>query len=131
MDMTFNLARLLGVVVTTFATLLVAPFPTATAQACPDVQVVFARGTSEPPGVGGVGQAFVDAVRAQAAPQVGQRLSGQLCRQQRLHGSHRVRQDMVNGIRDADIHIEATVANCPDTRIVLGGFSQGAALRVL
>src|SRR5687768_9430243 len=46
--------------------------PSATAQppapACPDVEIVFARGTSEEAGVGGVGQGFVDAVRAQAAP---------------------------------------------------------------
>uniref|UniRef100_UPI00109ECFA8 cutinase family protein n=2 Tax=Mycobacterium TaxID=1763 RepID=UPI00109ECFA8 len=35
--------------------------PTAAA-ACPDVQVVFARGTGEEPGVGPTGQAFVDAL---------------------------------------------------------------------
>ncbi|MCK8647237.1 cutinase family protein, partial [Mycobacterium colombiense] len=34
--------------------------PSASAQ-CPDVQVVFARGTGEAPGVGPTGQAFVDA----------------------------------------------------------------------
>ena len=34
--------------------------PSAAADPCPDVEVVFARGTTEPPGVGGVGQAFVD-----------------------------------------------------------------------
>ena len=34
--------------------------PSASAQPCPDVDVVFARGTGEVPGVGGVGQAFVD-----------------------------------------------------------------------
>ena len=34
--------------------------PSAAANPCPDVEVVFARGTTEPPGVGGVGQAFVD-----------------------------------------------------------------------
>ncbi|OPE55210.1 cutinase family protein, partial [Mycolicibacterium diernhoferi] len=39
--------------------------PTASAEPCPDVEIVFARGTSEAPGVGGTGQAFVDAVRAQ------------------------------------------------------------------
>ena len=38
--------------------------PSASAQPCPDVEVVFARGTGEPPGVGGVGQAFVDALRS-------------------------------------------------------------------
>ncbi len=29
----------------------------------PDIEVVFARGTDEPPGIGRVGQAFVDALR--------------------------------------------------------------------
>ena len=91
--------RLLGVAATTAAALFIAPVPFAAAQGCPDVEVVFARGTCEPPGVGGVGQAFVDAVRAQAAPRVGQRVSGQLRGQQRLHGRpHRVRQD--SGRRD-------------------------------
>jgi hypothetical protein len=32
------------------------------------------------------------------------------------------------GIRDASSHIESTAANCPNTNIVLGGFSQGAAV---
>ena len=34
----------------------------------------------------------------------------------------------VVGIRDAANRIEATAAACPDTKIVLGGFSQGAAV---
>ncbi|WP_313861322.1 cutinase family protein, partial [Mycobacterium sp.] len=32
---------------------------------CPDVEVVFARGTDEPPGVGKVGGAFVNSLRQQ------------------------------------------------------------------
>ena len=39
--------------------------PSASAAPCPDVEVVFARGTFEAPGVGDTGQAFVDALRAQ------------------------------------------------------------------
>ena len=39
------------------------PLPTASAQPCPDTQVVFARGKGEDPGVGPTGQAFVDALR--------------------------------------------------------------------
>ena len=35
---------------------------------------------------------------------------------------------VVDGVRDAGLHVEATAANCPNTKIVLGGFSQGAAL---
>lgn len=38
--------------------------PSAVAAACPDVEVVFARGTFEPPGVGGTGESFVNALRA-------------------------------------------------------------------
>ena len=34
----------------------------------------------------------------------------------------------VAGITDASAHIEATAANCPNTKMVLGGFSQGAAV---
>lgn len=41
-----------------------AAVPLAVARGCPDVEVVFARGTGEPPGVGPTGQAFVDAVRS-------------------------------------------------------------------
>jgi len=35
---------------------------------CPDVEVIFARGTAEPTGVGRVGQAVTDALTAQLAP---------------------------------------------------------------
>ena len=43
--------------------LLCAPSPIASAD-CSDVEVVFARGTGEPPGVGGIGEPFVDALRS-------------------------------------------------------------------
>ena len=42
------------------AALLSMPAPFASAEPCPDVELIFARGSGEPPGVGGVGQAFVD-----------------------------------------------------------------------
>src|SRR5690348_4883110 len=37
--------------------------PASAASSCPDIEVVFARGTNEPPGVGRTGQTFVDALR--------------------------------------------------------------------
>ena len=58
------ITRILGaVVVTAGAAVFGVSVPSASAQQCPDVEAVFARGTSEPPGVGGVGQAFVDQLR--------------------------------------------------------------------
>ncbi|HLR99920.1 MAG TPA: cutinase family protein, partial [Mycolicibacillus parakoreensis] len=63
------LARLLGSVAAAMLAvgfLLVTPtaLPSAAADDdCTDVEVLFARGTSEPPGIGRVGAAFVDALR--------------------------------------------------------------------
>ena len=79
-----QLTRLLGVAAVTTGALLAAPIPSAAAEPCPDVEVVFARGTFEPPGLGGIGQSFVDAVRVAGGGQVGIGLSGQLPRQYRL-----------------------------------------------
>ncbi|MBV8862827.1 MAG: cutinase family protein, partial [Mycobacterium sp.] len=45
------------------ATFLVVPvLHVASAETCPDVEVVFARGTGEDSGVGPTGQAFVDSL---------------------------------------------------------------------
>jgi cutinase len=101
--------------------LLATPIPIAAAAPCPDVEVVFARGTFEAPGVGGIGQSFVDAVRRQAS---GKSVSVYAVN----YPASTDFPTAVQGIRDAANHIEATAANCPTTRIVLGGFSQGAAV---
>jgi cutinase len=116
-----HLIRLLGVAGVTSGALLATPTPVAAAEPCPDVEVVFARGTFEPPGVGGIGQSFVDAVRARAA---GKSVSV-------YPVNYPASTDFptaVQGIQDAANRIEATAAGCPDTKIVLGGFSQGAAV---
>ncbi len=34
----------------------------------------------------------------------------------------------IDGVNDAGTHVEQTAANCPNTKMVLGGFSQGAAV---
>jgi alpha/beta superfamily hydrolase len=34
----------------------------------------------------------------------------------------------IDGIRDASAHVRSMAANCPDAKMVLGGFSQGAAV---
>ncbi|MCB0923447.1 MAG: cutinase family protein [Mycobacterium sp.] len=93
----------------------------AQAAGCPDIEVVFARGTDEPPGVGRVGQAFVDALRGR----VGGRSVGVYA------VSYPATYEFLAagaGANDASRHIQYMMANCPNTRLVLGGYSQGAAV---
>lgn len=98
-----------------------APIPAATAAACPDIEVVFARGTGEPPGAGRVGDAFVGSLRSQ----VGGRSVG-------TYGvNYPASRDFLaaaDGANDASGHVQYMAGNCPDTRLVLGGYSQGAAV---
>jgi cutinase len=96
--------------------------PSATAAPCPDVEVVFARGTTEPPGVGGVGQAFVDSLRSQ----VGGRSVGVY--PVNYPATNNFRSSIPAGANDASAHVQSMAANCPNTRMVLGGYSQGAAV---
>jgi cutinase len=130
--MTGNLKRhfvhLLGAVVLTPLAVLSAPVPSASAQPCPDIEVVFARGTFEPPGVGVTGQTFVDALRSQ----VGGRSVGVYAVNYLASGDFGDRiqfaRTVIDGIRDAGVHVESMAANCPNTRMVLGGYSQGAVV---
>jgi cutinase len=99
--------------------------PTASANAaddsCANVEVVFARGTHEAPGVGATGQAFVDALNT--------RLPGKTVDVYAV--SYPASLDFAraaDGIVDASNRIESIAASCPDTKIVLGGYSQGAAV---
>lgn len=91
------------------------------AESCSDVEVVFARGTAEPAGLGRVGQAFVDDLQSQ--------LAGLTVTSYAVNypASYDFLQSAPVGADDASAHIQATVAACPDTDIVIGGYSQGAA----
>jgi cutinase len=104
------------------------PAPTAFADPCPDVEVVFARGTGEPPGVGGIGQAFVDAVRAKAGAKSVGVYPVNYSASADFSDNIQFALTVIDGIRDATGHIESMASGCPNTRIVLGGFSQGAAV---
>jgi hypothetical protein len=95
--------------------------PSAHAAACPDAEVVFARGTTEPPGLGGAGEAFVDSLRSR----VGAKSVGVYAVDYPATADFPT---AVDGITDARAHVLATAANCPHTKMVLGGFSQGAAV---
>ncbi len=115
-------SRLVGIALTTSAS--ICPWiatPVAAAQACPDVEVIFARGTFEPPGVGDTGQAFVDALRADAK---GKSVDV-------YPVNYPASLDFATaaaGVIDASAKVQTVAAQCPDTKIVLGGYSQGAAV---
>jgi cutinase len=88
---------------------------------CPNVEVVFARGTFEAPGVGATGQAFVDALNA--------RLPGKTVDVYAVNYPASLDfGQAADGIVDASNKIETIAASCPNTKIVLGGYSQGAAV---
>lgn len=123
-----RIARFLGVAILTTSAMLSAPIPSASAQPCPDVDVVFARGTSEPPGVGGVGQAFVDAVRSQVGGRSVSVYPVNYPASSDFAGGIQFAATVIEGIRDAGAHVQDMAANCPNTRIVLSGFSQGAVV---
>ncbi|AKK25531.1 cutinase family protein [Mycobacterium sp. EPa45] len=124
-----HLPRLLGAATVSASAILCGTVvPAASAAPCSDVEVVFARGTGEQPGVGGVGQSFVDALRAQLGPRSLNVYAVNYAASNDFNDREGLARTVIDGVRDADNHIEATAANCPNTRIVLGGYSQGAAL---
>ena len=117
--------RIAAVAATLFAaaTTLIVPaaLPSASADPCPDVELVFARGTSEAPGIGRVGQALADTLQSQ----LGGRTLGTYAVN---YGATYDFLGAADGATDATNHIAQMAQNCPNTRIVLGGYSQGAAV---
>ena len=94
---------------------------TGRAESCPDVQVVFARGTNEPAGPGRVGQAFVDSLRSLVG---GKSVALYAVDYPASYDFFRA----VDGANDARHFVEGVVSSCPQTMVILGGYSQGAAV---
>lgn len=99
---------------------LFAPVATA-APRCNDIEIVFARGTDEPPGLGVVGTSLVKTLQ----PMV----KGQSI------GTYAVKYpaswdfaQVAAGANDASRRVQTIAAQCPDSKIVMGGYSQGAAV---
>jgi cutinase len=96
------------------------PFSTATlipsaSAACPDAEVVFARGRQEPPGVGAVGDALVNSLRSKVRMSVG------------VYGvNYPADLSAASGANDMSAHVQSMARSCPNTRMVLGGYSLGA-----
>jgi cutinase len=117
------IGRFLGTAAVAASALLSAPItvPSASADPCPDVEVVFARGTFEPAGVGGTGQAFVDALRA--------KIGGKSLDVYPVNYPASLDfSTAADGFIDASNKIRDVATTCPNTKMVLGGYSQGAAV---
>ena len=119
-----GLARIVGIPVVTAWAALSAPIvcPAASADPCSDVAVVFARGTHQDPGLGDVGQSFVDSLTSQ----VGGRSVGVYAVNYPANDDYH--NSATAGSDDASAHIQDSVASCPNTKIVLGGYSQGSTV---
>jgi cutinase len=102
------------------AGLLATPSTTPVAHAdCPDAQVVFARGTNEDPGLGRVGDAFADSLRQQTN---GMNITTYGVN----YAASKLQIHTGDGANDVISHVKSMVSSCPSTKIVLGGYSQGA-----
>ncbi|NVN48343.1 putative cutinase Cut3 [Mycolicibacterium hippocampi] len=95
--------------------------PAMAAPKCNDIELVFARGTDEPAGLGAVGKALVETLRPMVEDQ--------------SIGTYAVKYpaswdflQAAAGANDASARIQSIVSNCPESKIVLGGYSQGAAV---
>jgi cutinase len=119
-----SLAGIVGVVFVTTWALLSAPIvsPAASADPCSDIAVVFARGTHQDPGLGNMGQAFVDSLTSQVGGRSVAVYAVNYPANDDYHNS------AFAGSNDASTYIQNTVASCPNTKIVLGGYSQGSTV---
>ncbi|KUH81568.1 cutinase [Mycobacterium sp. GA-1999] len=88
---------------------------------CADIEVIFARGTDDTPGLGTPGTAFANALRSLTS---GRSLSTYAV-------NYPASYDFLaaaDGATDATNRIAMMSQQCPSTRLVLGGYSQGAAV---
>ena len=113
---------IVAALITTFAAvatpMVAAPTVIGAAQAagCPPAEVIFARGRLEPPGPGQVGAAFVNALRTLRGPNVS------------LYPVRYPANTEVDvAANDMSRRVQWMARNCPGTRLILGGYSLGAA----
>lgn len=111
----FRVPALLAALVLSAASLVLPP--TASAQSCPDAELIFARGRIESPGAGIIGNALISAIRNKTSKDID------------LYAVKYPADTQIDiGANDMSQRIQYMTANCPDTRLVLGGYSLGAAV---
>ena len=111
----------LGAAALTGLAIVATPLPSAVADPCPDVEVIFARSTGGI-GLGDVGQSLVDGVRARAG---GRSVAGYSVN---YPASYDFANSVPLGAADAANRVQLMAADCPATKLVLSGLSQGAGV---
>lgn len=105
---------------------------TPTAQAapsCSDVEVVFARGTVETaPPLGLTGLSFVEAVRSQLPDKTVSSYGVPYPASDQFNNRLKFAQTVADGVRTTQNRIKSLAAKCPGTKVILGGYSQGAVV---
>ncbi|SDU88380.1 cutinase [Microlunatus sagamiharensis] len=102
-------------------TSLLAVGTTPAQAACSDVDVVFARGTGETPGLGILGRPLVSGLQSQ--------LGGYTVSSYAVDYAANSSQTSAGpGATDMSAHVSSVAASCPGTRFVIGGYSQGATV---
>ncbi len=90
--------------------------PVASA-ACPQAELIFARGRIEAPGAGQIGNALISQLRNKTGKNIN------------LYAvNYPADTEVDEGANDMSQRVQYMAANCPDTRLVLGGYSLGAAV---
>ena len=87
------------------------------AASCPAAQVIFARGRYESPGTGILGNAFINSLESKVNKSI-----------TTYAVKYPADTEIDIGANDMSHHIQDMANNCPDTRLVLGGYSLGAAV---
>ncbi len=91
--------------------------PTAAAQSCPQAELIFARGRVEPAGAGQIGNSLISSLRQKTGMNID------------LYSVNYPADSEIDiGANDMSARVRYMMANCPDTRLVLGGYSLGAAV---
>lgn len=94
-----------------------AVLPTAQAAPCAETELIFARGRVEPAGPGVIGNALANALR--------QRIDKSMS----VYAVQYPADTQVDiGANDMSQRIQYMMNNCPTTRLVIGGYSLGAAV---
>ncbi|TQK30776.1 cutinase family protein [Arthrobacter sp. SLBN-53] len=112
-----TVAALLALATVAIPTLTAPMLPVASAANCPDAELIFARGRMESPGAGQIGNALVASLRSKTGKNVA------------LYAVKYPADTQIDiGANDMSARVQYMASSCPDTRLVLGGYSLGAAV---